>query len=67
MCLEHLERQSDQGFEVIIVDDGSSDDTPLFLDLFQEFSPLDLVILRQPNLRFKISTQPAEGWLSTAR
>ena len=55
LCLEHLEKQTDQDFNVIIVDDGSSDDTPLLLDRFQKISPLHLTILRQSN------SGPAKG------
>lgn len=48
-CLEHLEQQTDKNFEVVVVDDGSTDDTALRIEEYQERTTLELRFLQQPN------------------
>lgn len=48
-CLEHLELQTMQDFEVVIVDDGSSDATAEKVALFQSRKSLRISYLRQAN------------------
>jgi glycosyltransferase involved in cell wall biosynthesis len=40
-----LEQQTAPEFEVVVVDDGSDDETPAFLDRFAERSPLDVSVV----------------------
>ncbi len=47
--LQHLERQTFQGFEVVIVDDGSTDNTALLVENYRTGSPLAIRFLRQQN------------------
>lgn len=47
--LRHLERQSRPDFDVIVVDDGSGDDTQARVRAFANGSPLSLQLLAQPN------------------
>lgn len=51
MCLEALERQTTplKDFEVIVVDDGSEDDTEATLKRFQAQSALNLTVIHQKN------------------
>jgi glycosyltransferase involved in cell wall biosynthesis len=48
-CLEQLESQSFRNFQVIIADDGSSDDTPRVVAGYKAQSALDISYLRQEN------------------
>ena len=47
-CLESLLAQTYENLEIIVVDDGSSDDTPAVLEAFSHRSP-KIVVLRQEN------------------
>lgn len=48
-CLQHLEHQIRQDFEVVVVDDGSTDGTPAIIEQYAKQSPLSLRLLRQEN------------------
>jgi len=48
-CLRHLEAQTWKAFELIVVDDGSSDDTAAVVEAFRAESALRLRYLRQQN------------------
>ena len=47
--LESLERQSCQDFQLICVNDGSTDDTPQLLRRWQEKKTLDMMVIHQEN------------------
>jgi glycosyltransferase involved in cell wall biosynthesis len=48
-CLRHLETQSCKNFEVVVVDDGSTDSTRAALASYAQTSPFPLRCLHQPN------------------
>ena len=48
-CLEHLERQSCQDFEVVVVDDGSTDETAARVEEYEKRTTLNLKFIRQSN------------------
>jgi len=48
-CLQHLEHQTVSNFDVIVVDDGSTDETREFLAQFSQSSSLYLKVLHQSN------------------
>lgn len=49
ICLEHLEKQSWTDFEVIVVDDGSTDSTPQQMEQYLSKGALRLRYFRQEN------------------
>ena len=48
-CMEHLEKQAHKDFEVVIVDDGSTDSTEAWVSSYLKRTPLSLRYLRQKN------------------
>ena len=48
-CMEHLEQQKRKDFEVVIVDDGSTDSTEEWVSNYLKRTPLSLRYLRQKN------------------
>lgn len=48
-CLHHLEAQTWQDFEVVIVDDGSTDNTRSLVEKYRQHSPFSLRYLHQTN------------------
>jgi glycosyltransferase involved in cell wall biosynthesis len=48
-CLESIEAQTWRDFEVVLVDDGSTDGSGALLDAFRECADLPVKLVRQPN------------------
>ena len=48
-CLEHLERQTCKDFDVVVVDDGSKDETADRVEEYRKGTTLHLKFIRQPN------------------
>lgn len=48
-CLKHLENQTFHDFEVVIADDGSTDDTAAQIEAYQNRTPLSVRYFRQQN------------------
>lgn len=48
-CLRHLENQTWKQFDVVVVDDGSTDSTPEFLDAYARVNRLGISHVRQKN------------------
>ena len=48
-CLAHLENQTCKNFEVVVVDDGSTDSTPKLMESYLKKTPLAVRYARQDN------------------
>ena len=53
LCLESLATQTEQDFEVIIADDGSTESTKQMIDAFKATSPYPITHLWQEDLGFR--------------
>lgn len=55
-CLDSLQDQQDQGFELIVADDGSSPDTQQLVADFMQISPIPVSYIRQQDKGFRAGT-----------
>lgn len=53
LVLEGLKRQSEQGFDVIVADDGSDEDTPALLEEFGKTAPFRIQFCTQEDKGFR--------------
>lgn len=53
LCLQSLQKQTDQNFEIIICDDGSTKETQELVEQFQKESPVKISYLWQEDMGFR--------------
>lgn len=55
LCLKSLSEQTDRKFEVVVADDGSSEDTKKIVDFWKEVSPFPVIHSWQEDLGFRLA------------